>query len=141
MDETLATLKLLRGETSQPLREEIKGLLNGASDASVFSCAVQVESTMLLKGISLLVDFGQPIAVRLYFSRREIPGFLPPLVKQELVSLGWEIYNDVLGEEFALVYRMFGQGLDIRIEDEVTKALETLGAPKKHSWKLHPVYS
>lgn len=141
MGETLAKLRFLRGETSQPLRDEIKVMLNRASEDSTISCAVQVESTMLLKGISLLVDFTQPTVVRLYVSRKEIPGFLPPSVKQELLSLEWEIYNDVLGEEFVLVYRMFDRGLDISIEDEVTKALETLGAPKKHIWKLHPVYS
>jgi hypothetical protein len=141
MDETLATLKLLRGETSQPLREEIKVLLNGASDESVISCAVQVESTMLQKGISLLMEFTQPIAVRLYLSRREIPGFIPRDIKERLWSRGWEITNDQLGQEFALVYKLFSEDGDGKLEEEITQALETLGAPQKHTWKLHPTYA
>jgi hypothetical protein len=105
------------------------------------SCAVQVESNFLRKGISLLLDFTQLIVVRLYISRAEVPGYLPPNVMQRLQALDWEVFNDECGQEFALVYRLFPQERVSGLECELTEVLEALGAPRKHSWKLDPVYS
>lgn len=139
--DTLETLRMLRGETSRPLREEIKLVLENRAHTLARSCAVQVESSLLVKGISLLVDFTQPIVVRLYISRKEIAGFIPSGIKEQLRSQAWRIYNDELGQEFALLYRLFHDDVDDQLSYEITKALETLGAPQKHTWKLHPVYA
>lgn len=98
--------------------------------------AAQVESTLVARGLTLIIEGTSSVTSWIYISRREIPGFIPWTLQAKLQSEGWAISNDVYGEEFACVWRRFS-GNDVQaLAEAICVGLELLGAPQKSSWHL-----
>ena len=129
-------LRQLRGETSEPLISELRRLLaKSESDHREF-VAIQVKSDLVVRGLSLIVRITTEPTAWIYFSRKEIPGYVPIRALNALNSAGWLIANDFYGEEFAFAWKRFPNYDSIIVAKTLAYALEALGAPQKHNWAL-----
>ena len=138
MDKVLALLREMRGETSLPLIKQLEPILAQVIQAEKSMMAVQVESKLVTRGLTLIFEGGSPITSWIYFSRLEIPGFVPLHAQWGLQGKGWTISNDALGEEFAFAWKLLVGDDAQALAEDVCFALELLGAPQKHSWHLSP---
>lgn len=139
MDELTKLLRTLRGETSLALTRELLPILIKACEGDPLTLAAQVESTLVSRGLSLIVQGGEKLTAWIYLSRKEIPGYIPIQRNLELQNHGWTIANDVLGAEFAFTWKCFDSNDLQALAEDICRALEFLGAPQKNSWKLSPV--
>ena len=129
-------LRQLRGETSQPLISELGRLLDQGESEKREIVAIQVASDLVDRGLSLIVQITPEPTAWIYFSRKEVPGYLPPRALHALNSEGWFIANDFYGEEFAFAWKRFSNYDRMVVPKSLTFALEVLGAPQKHTWAL-----
>lgn len=136
MDELLAMLRSMRGETSEPLISELTTALDHAEKNRNSIMTIQVDSTLVAKGLSLIVNFGQTVVARIYVARREIPGFLPFDSTDLLMAIGWKVGSDSYAYEFSLVWKSYPSFEIAQVAEDLARALEALGAPQKHHWKL-----
>ena len=70
-------LRQLRGETSEPLISELRRLLNEGLADNREVLAIQVESNLVIRGLSLIVQLSNEPTAWIYISRKEIPGYVP----------------------------------------------------------------
>jgi hypothetical protein len=133
-------LRELRGETSEPLIGELNRLMLEGKSYKKTIVAIQVNSNMVARGLSLIFQISvEPIAW-IYVSRKEIPGYIP-FSSVELLNQGeWFISNDYYGQEFAVVWKRFSGEDQLTLTRSLAFALEALGAPQRHSWKLEAIY-
>jgi hypothetical protein len=129
-------LRQIRGETSEPLVSELSRLLAQAESEKQEKVATQVKSDLVVRGLSLFVRITTEPTAAIYFSRKEIPGYVPIRALHALQSEGWSISNDFYGEEFAVAWKRFPNYDRILVPKSLAFALEALGAPQKHSWAL-----
>lgn len=140
MDELVAMLRSMRGETSAPLVSELWAAVDEAVKNRKATMTVQVESNLVTRGLSLIVDFREKTVARIYLARKEIPGYLPFKSRDLLAALGWNADSDNYGQEFALVWKIYPSLEISQIANDLASALEALGAPQKHHWKLKAKY-
>lgn len=133
-------LRQLRGETSKPLISELRRLLEQTDSDNQEIVAIQVESDMVARGLSLIVRIDHEPAAWIYVSRKEIPGFLPIRSVHALHSDGWSISNDSYGEEFSFAWKRFLNYDPVIVPKSIACALEALDAPQKHTWELEAKY-
>jgi hypothetical protein len=133
-------LRQLRGETSTPLISEVGRLLAKGETKNKDFVAIQVNSDMVMRGLSLIVRISNEPTAWIYISRKEIPGYIPIRSISALNAGGWFIANDLYGEEFAFAWKRFPNYALNSAPTSIASALEALGAPQKHTWELEAVY-
>lgn len=133
-------LKRMRGETSNPLIDELKRVIQHNFENAGRMVTVQIASDMVSKGLSLFLKTSETPKAWIYLARKEIPGFIPLNVAAELNKTGWQIENDVYGAEFALVSKALVSSDPAEQAVELATGLELLGAPQKRKWVLEAEY-
>lgn len=132
-------LRQLRGETSDPLISELGRLVNQAESEKRELVAIQVKSELVARGLSLIIRIKTETTAWIYFSRKEIPGYLPIRALEALNSDGWSVSNDFYGEEFAVAWKRFPNYDGILLPNSLAFGLEALGAPQQHVWTLEAI--
>jgi hypothetical protein len=133
-------LKSMRGETSKPLVTELSRIIQVGVDAGSNLIAVQVESELVAKGLSLLLVRSEPFTAWVYLARNEIPGFISHTVADRLHQSGWNILDDRYGTEFAIVSKELFGTHPMDLATELAHGLEAVGAPQKYKWELRAEY-
>lgn len=128
----------MRGETSLPLEQALFSAFMEMLSRDMNYFTVQVPSTKLAKGISMIVDARFELEVQLFYARDEIGGFMPPSIRGELTSQNWIIVADRYGQKYAGAKTTCTRGETVQAAERVCKALELLGAPQKKTWTLEP---
>lgn len=140
MGETYELLKLMRGETSQPLLDEVTRTLQKFNDEQMTLMAVQVDSQLIAKGLTMFVSSGDKPTAFIFLARKEISGFIPPAEIVRLSSANWVVVDDSYCKEFSVVSKELVEGEVSEIALQLVQGLEALGAPQKRIWKLFPEY-
>ena len=140
MNNLLALLREMRGETPVPLQDALFSALTEMVNNDANYLTVQVPSNSLSKGVSLIVDAREAINIRLCYARAEMGGFMPPKVHESLTGNGWTVSGDSYGQEFAVVACTL-ESMDFRrVAAVIGTGLEILGVPQKTHWSLAPDY-
>lgn len=140
MSDTYELLKQMRGETSQPLLDELTRIMQKFKDEHLALLAVQVESNLVTKGLTLFVADTTKLTAFIFLARNEIPGFIPHTALGRLCSANWVVVDDSYGQEFAVVSKHLLEGEVCDIAGQLVQGLEALGALQKRNWQLNPEY-
>lgn len=140
MNETYELLKQMRGETSQPLLDELMRIIKIFKDEHMTLMVVQVESQLVTKGLTLFLSSGPKPTAFIFLARREVPGFIPYPALGRLASANWVVVDDSYGKEFSVVSKELAEGEISDIALQLVHGLEALGAPQRHIWKLYPEF-
>ena len=129
-------LKRMRGETSKPLIDELKRVIQHNFENAGRMVTVQIASDMVSKGLSLFFKTSETPKAWICLAL-ESGEFIPAA---ELNKTGWQIENDVYGAEFALVSKALVSSDPAEQAVELATGLELLGAPQKQNWVLEAEY-
>lgn len=130
----------MRGETSVPLQKALYSALTEMVKQDTNYFTIQVPSSSLVKGVSLIVDARQEINVRLCYARAEMGGFMPPKVFGSLTSNGWSLSGDSYGQKYAVVSISLDPSDFLQVSAVICCGLELLGVPQRSEWSLAPLY-
>lgn len=136
MEDITRTLLEMRGESSEPLIASLVAGLDEMHELGRDALRVQIPSSLLKSGISLLVDMKSKVVVRLYYERNEIGGYLAPSRQVGLESLGWTLTGDLYQVRFALLSRAVEFVNNKKLAEDIAQALEIMGTPQRKNWGL-----
>ena len=134
-------LQEMRGENPAELEIAISDAFLQMAKTESNRMLAQIPSDKLTKGLSLIVHQGEFMSVAVYYNRKELGGFMPSSLVEDITSRGWTLKGDAYGQNFACVEKLFNLGDCASMAQSVTKVLYSLGAPLRISWKLDPAFS
>ena len=139
--DTNELIKWLRGDTSEPLRNELLRTLSSLLEGQENVCAFQAPSTIARNGLSVIIHkVNENLTISIYYARAEIPGYLSHSKLAVIKNAKWEITGDYLGLAFACVWKIYSNLHISLVAQEMVIVLETLGLPRRKNWDLAPAY-
>lgn len=136
MSSSYDIIKRMRGETSDPLVQELTRLIGEGREKNHNALIVQVKSELVVKGLTLILSLDTQPNAWIFLARKEVPGFLPLSVLRLLMQANWVVVADAFGQEFSAISKTLVGSKPIELASDLISGLEALGAPQMASWDL-----
>jgi hypothetical protein len=136
MSSSYDIIKRMRGETSDPLVQELASLIGEGREKNHNALIVQVKSELVVRGLTLILSLDTQPNAWIFLARKEVPGFLPPSVLRLLMQANWVVVADAFGQEFSAISKTLAVSKPIELASDLVLGLEALGTPQMLHWEL-----